>query len=391
MQVRELPGRRRPAAEPAGSSTQSPSTATAGHGNPSARPRDGRFLGARSRTGRRSRAPARARAPRPRSSRARAAGAAEHVRRRRRARSSPAASGRRRTADRSTRRRTRAAAAVPRPRPRPARSSASITAAISSPRAATPRRAGERPNRLGHLAERPRIEGQHLRADRARRCELTARDRAHGAEILRHDQVRVQGRDQIRIHRCTASGRPATASRTASSISRLDSSPARSCAAVTTGRPTTSGGQRHSSRDADERVDQAQLGDHLGRTRQKRADPHARRPDPDTDVPPARRAFARPCALVRPVQGRRGGSATSSARTTPIDGQVSAAAAPRPASGTGRKSHPATGRNSGPDRRIKLCERPHADPPGTLASAADLAGQSRRIGCGAEQELTVVH
>ena len=86
----------------------------------------------------------------------------------------------------------------------------------------------------------------------------------------------------------------------------------------------------------------------------------------------ATQSLCETCAYVRDVQSRRGQHyllCQNEAIADKYPRQPMLACV-----GYETTNHPATGRNSGPDRRIQRCERPDADPPGTLASAADLAG-----------------
>ena len=110
---------------------------------------------------------------------------------------------------------------------------------------AEPRR--EDANGPGDLVKRPRIEREHLRTDRARRRELTARDGADRAEILRHDQIGRERLDQIGVDGVE---RGAVRERVAHRLARSRGSsapPGRSSRRSTTGLPTTSGGQRNSA------------------------------------------------------------------------------------------------------------------------------------------------
>ena len=104
----------------------------------------------------------------------------------------------------------------------------------------------EHADRLGDAGERSRIEREHVGCDRARGRQLIARDGADGTEVLRHDQIGGERVDQVGVD-CVQRLPSPTDSRTAWSISRLVRVEGSILAAVTTGFPTTSGGQRHSS------------------------------------------------------------------------------------------------------------------------------------------------
>ena len=215
-------------------------------------------------------------------------------RRRRRARSSPAASGRRRTAARSTRRRTPAAAGSPRT------DAAAVSIVASHPRrdllaALARRRAApaSSADRVRDLAERARIEREHLGADRAGRRELAARDGADRAQVLRHDQVRRELLDQAPRRPCTASAPSRTDARTASSISRLDSSDGVDPRRRHDRLADHLGGQRHSSETpTSESISpsSAMISVALGRNEQIRTPP---------TIPPS---LCHTCAFVRLVK-----------------------------------------------------------------------------------------
>ena len=200
-------------------------------------------------------------------------GAAEDVRRRRRARSSRGANARHRTAGRSTRRRRCAAAAGPRRRPPPARSCRASASASSRAALGDAETRSESPNGVGHVVQRARIERQDLRADRAGRFELAARDRADRAQVLRHDQVRAQRIDQAgvdHVQRAAVSDRRANrlVDLEARQARRVDPRRGHDRLPDDPARPATLLGDTH------ERVDQTEIGDHLRCTGKERTDAH---------------------------------------------------------------------------------------------------------------------
>ena len=104
----------------------------------------------------------------------------------------------------------------------------------------------ESPDRLGDVGERSWIEREHLRCDRAcgRQLLLETAQTAQRSCVT----IRSGASASIRSASTVYSDSPSpTDSRTAWSISRLVRVDGSILAAVTTGFPTTSGGQRHSS------------------------------------------------------------------------------------------------------------------------------------------------
>ena len=239
--------------------------------------------------------------------------------RRRRARSSPAASARRRTAARSTRRRTPGGGA-------PATSAATsrdrrqhLRGELVAPgRDTQPRR--EHANRLGHLAERAGIEREHLgrRPGTPTRARRSRPRRPHRGPGSRSDPARAPR--SARRRPCRASGRraprraPPRRSR-GSTARRVDARRGHDRLADHLRRPAAF--LRH----ADERVDQPEVGDDLGRARKERADPHAADDSLDKPLPDLPVVRLVPGGEGRPTYSaatRRSTRSTPSNRSSPV-------------------------------------------------------------------------
>ena len=142
---------------------------------------------------------------------------------------------------------------------------------LAAPGDAEPRCEG--PNGSRHLVQRARIERQDLRVDRTRRFELTARDRADRAQVLRHDQVRAQLVDQRRVDQVQGT---AVADRRADRLVDLQARQARRVDPRGGHDPLSDDPARPATllRDTHERIDQPQIGDHFRCTGKERTDAH---------------------------------------------------------------------------------------------------------------------
>ncbi|HET8894507.1 MAG TPA: hypothetical protein VFM96_10465 [Gaiellaceae bacterium] len=134
---------------------------------------------------------------------------------------------------------------------------------------------GQRDHALDDVVEAARIHREHLGADRTRGREVAARHRAHLAEILRDHEIRLELVHQLCVDRIDR-----MALRRRRADDRVDLGSGETRYVDPRARDQRLGGGLGWPvailRDTDERIEQAELGDHVGRARQQGDDPHAR-------------------------------------------------------------------------------------------------------------------